>query len=96
MYQVLCLGTFDCSVNIFVMIGLFFLSAILSKQLTELADIEFSMIGATAIGVIMFFVIMTIFGNLRFGVLSGLIGIVIGGFVGAQFLGSGGGGDAFG
>jgi len=78
------------------MIGLFFLSAILSRQLADLADIEFSMIGATAGGVLLFFIIMTIFGNLQFGILSGLLGVVIGGFVGAQFLGGGGDGDAFG
>lgn len=89
---------FDCSILWIILIVLFFAAAIIRKNIAgELLDMEFSLIGGTCGGAIVFIVMMYITHSMKWGSIIGLIGVFIGGFVGAQFLpdveGSSGGGD---
>ena len=89
MYKAICMGTFDCSINWGVMILLFFIAAILRKQLNENLELDFSMIGGTIIGILAFIVMFTFTGNLKWSFFAGVAGIIGGGFVAAPFLGDG-------
>jgi hypothetical protein len=74
------------------MILIFFLSAILRKQLDNFANLEFNLIGATALGEIAFIIFIYVTHSLKWGFLAGLIALIIGGFVGARIFGGGEGG----
>ena len=89
MYKALCIGSFECSVNLGAMVVLFFISAVFRKQLGENIDLEFSMIGGTILGIVAFILVFTLTGNLKWSFLSGVGGIIGGGFLGAPFLGDG-------
>lgn len=90
MYNVISIGTTEGSINLLVMVVIFFISAILRKQLSEVADLDFSVIGSAVVGEITFFITMLLFGNLQWGFLASLVGILAGGFLAATFLDEGG------
>ncbi len=89
---------FDCSLLWIIMIMLFFSAAVFRKNIAEgLLDMDFSLIGASIIGCIVFIIMIYITGSMKWGGISGLIGVIAGGFIGAHFLPDGesssGGGD---
>lgn len=87
------MGTWECSINLLAYAGIFFISAILRRQLVDNSDIDFSMIGGTVLGIAAYALILLIFSNQKWSFLASLGGIIIGGFFGGTILGSGG--DAF-
>jgi len=86
----LCIGTWDCSLNIIIMVVIFFVVAILRKQLSEGLDTDFSMIGGTVLGELVFIILMFVLSNQKLSFIGGLVGVLVGGFLGGQFLGDGG------
>ena len=91
---------FDCSILWIMMIGLFFVAAIFRKNIAEgLLDMDFSLIGGSVAGAIVFIIMTYITHSMKWSGIIGLIGVVAGGFVGAQFLPDGesdsGGGDGW-
>jgi len=91
---ILCLGAegFDCSLAWMAMIGLFFLGAILRKQVSELMDMEFSLIGGVSASTITFIILFLIFHSLQWSSLAGLLALILGGFLLGPLIGGGGGG----
>ena len=90
----ICIGTWDCSINLLAYAGIFFISAILRRQLVDNADMDFSLIGGTILGIAAYVIILLIFSSQKWSFLVSLLGIIIGGFFGGALLGSGGG-DSF-
>ena len=91
---------FDCSILWIMMIGLFFVAAIFRKNIAEgLLDMDFSLIGGSVTGAIVFIIMTYITHSMKWSGIIGLIGVIAGGFVGAQFLPDGesdsGGGDGW-
>jgi len=92
---------FDCSILWIMMIGLFFVAAIFRKNIAEgLLDMDFSLIGGAGIGCLVFFIMTYITHSMKWSGIAGLVGVIVGGFIGAQFLpdvegGSGGDGDGW-
>ena len=89
---------FDCSLLWIVMILLFFAAAIFRKNIAEgLLGIDFSLIGGAGAGAIIFIITVYITHSMEWSGIAGLVGVVVGGFIGAQFLPDGesssGGGD---
>ena len=85
-----------CSMQWLVMVLLFFIAAMARRQLVDLAGVNFSLIGATALGEIAFIIFVFIFDGLKFPFLLGLVGVFVGGFIGSiwdQSDGEGGGFD---
>lgn len=90
---------FDCSILWFIMTGLFFAAAVFRKNITEeLLGMDFSLIGGSGAGAIVFIVMIYITHSMKWSGVTGFIGMIIGGFIGAQFLPDGesdsGGGDS--
>ena len=84
--DVLCVGKegWDCSILWIFMVLLFFIGAVFRKQVAEnLMDTEFSLIGATVLGELVF-IIMTFVLPIKFAFLIGFAGIIAGGFVGVM------------
>lgn len=81
------IGSWESSFNLIIMTGLFFISAILGKQLSDYT--EFSTIGGSVLGIAGFIVMMFIFSNQKWAFLVGLICMIIGGFLGASIIGGG-------
>lgn len=78
---------FDCSILWFIMIGLFFVAAMFRKNIAEgLLDMDFSLIGGASGGAIIFIIMMYITHSMKWGGIAGLVGVIVGGFLGAQFL----------
>jgi hypothetical protein len=71
------------------MTGLFFVSAILRKQLNDNAGIDFSMIGGVVLGILAYCIVYALSGIPKWGFIAGLIGVIAGGLLGSQFLGDG-------
>ncbi len=91
-------GGFDCSLLWIIMIGLFFVAAVFRKNIAEgLLDMDFSLIGGSVIGAIVFIIMIYITHSMEWSGIAGVVGVIIGGFVGAHFLPDGesssGGGD---
>lgn len=90
---------FDCSILWIIIILLFFVAAIFRKNIAGLIDMDFSLIGGTAGGIIVFVVMIYITHSMEWSGIIGVIGVIIGGFVGASFLPDGesdsGGGDGW-
>ncbi len=89
---------FDCSILWIILMLLFFAAALFRKNIAEgILDMDFSLIGGTAAGVITFIIMTYITHSMKISGIVGLIGIIVGGFIGAKFLpdgeGSSGGGD---
>lgn len=89
---------FDCSILWIIIIGLFFAAAIFRKNIAgEILDIDFSLIGSSVAGAIVFIIMIFITHSMKWSGIAGLIGVIVGGFIGAQFLPDGesdsGGGD---
>ena len=89
---------FDCSLLWIIMIILFFIAAMFRKNIAEgLLDMEFSLIGGSIGAVIVFIIMIYITHSMKWSGVAGLVGVIIGGFVGATFLPDGesdsGGGD---
>jgi len=72
-----------CSGQWLIMVVLFFIAAISRRQLVDMAGVNFSLIGATALGVITFVIFLFIFDGLKFPFLLGLVGVFVGGFIGS-------------
>ena len=78
---------FDCSILWIVMILLFFIAAIFRRQVADgLLGTDFSLIGSAVLAEVAFFLMVVITQSMKWGFLAGLIGIFVGGFVGAKFL----------
>lgn len=89
---------FDCSILWIIIILLFFAAAVFRKNIAEgLLGMDFSLIGGSISGAVTFVVMMYITHSMKWGGIIGLIGVIIGGFIGAKFLPDGesseGGGD---
>lgn len=89
---------FDCSLLWIIMIGIFFVAAVFRKNIAGgLLDTDFSLIGGAGIGAIIFVITIFITHSMKWSGIIGLVGMVIGGFIGARFLPDGesdsGGGD---
>ena len=78
---------FDCSILWLILMALFFTAALFRKNIAEgILDMDFSLIGATAAGAITFIVMIYITHSMKISGIAGLIGVIIGGFIGAKFL----------
>lgn len=90
---------FDCSILWIVMVLLFFAAAIFRKNIAEGIGIDFSLMGATALGIITFIIITYITHSIKWSGIIGLVGMIIGGVIGSKFLpdgeGDSGGGDGW-
>lgn len=85
----------DCSVNWIIMVLIFFIAAIVRKQLFDnVLDMEFNLWGAAGLGEVLFFVMLFIL-PLKFAFLIALGGILIGGIFAGRFFGGGGDGGEF-
>lgn len=88
---------FDCSILWIILILLFFVAAVFRKNIAdELLGMDFSLIGGTGGGAIIFIIMIYITHSMKWSGIIGLIGVVTGGLIGAQFLpdtDSGGGGN---
>ncbi len=89
---------FDCSILWIIIVLLFFATAVFRKNIAEgILDMDFSLIGGFVFGTIVFIVMMYITHSMKWGSIVALIGVIVGGFVGASFLpdveSSEGGGD---
>ena len=89
----LCLGTWDCSLSIIIMVVIFFITSILRKQLSDFVDGGFSLIGGTVLGELVYIILMFVISSLKWSFIGGLVGILIGGFLGGTFLGDTGSND---
>ena len=72
-----------CSSQWLIMVVIFFIAAIARRQLVDLAGVNFSLIGATALGEIVFVIFLFIFDGVKFTILIGLVGVFVGGFIGS-------------
>ncbi len=82
---------FDCSILWIIIILLFFSAALFRKNIAEgLLDMDFSLIGGSIFGAIVFIVMMYITHSMKWGGIVGLVGVIVGGFIGANFLPDGG------
>ena len=89
---------FDCSILWIIMIGLFFTAAVFRKNIAEgILNMDFSLIGGSAGGAVVFIIVVFITHSMKVSGIAGIIGVIVGGFVGAKFLPDGesdsGGGD---
>ena len=90
---------FDCSILWIIIVLLFFTAAMFRKNIAEeILNMDYSLIGGAAGGAIVFVIMTFITHSMKWSGIAGLIGVIAGGFVGAQFLpdvesGSGGSGD---
>ena len=97
-----CFGIegFGCTLFYFAAVVIFFLSAIMRKQLGELIGIDFSMWGGLIIGELTLIISMLILGNLKWAALVAILGMFVGGFFLAPIFGdsseSEGGGGLYG
>lgn len=93
----LCFGYegFDCSISWLVMVGLFFLAAILKKQLADFSDFEFSMLGGTIAGLLIYIIVTIITHSMKWSFAAGLIGVLVAGFLAGPFLEGGGSESGF-
>lgn len=77
----------DCIVARLVMIVLFFVAAIIRKQVEDNFGIDFNLIGATGVGLIVYTLIITFTGSIGASFLLGIVGILVGGFGAGAFFG---------
>jgi len=84
---------FDCSISWIVMVLLFFLGAILRRQADSLLGMEFSLIGSTILSEIVFIIMLYITHSMKWSFLLGIVGVLVGGFIGAMWFGGGGGSE---
>lgn len=81
----LCLPGFsgwDCSLVWIVAILLFFLAAIFRKNVAnDLLDMPFSLVGASILGEVAYIISLLILHQIKWGMLIGIAGVLIGGFV---------------
>jgi len=88
---------FDCSILWIIIMVIFFAAAMFRKNIAEgLLDMDFSLIGATASGTLVFIIMTYITHSMKWSGLIGFAGAVIGGFIGSRFLPDGsssGGGE---
>ena len=80
---------FDCSILWIIMILIFFMAAVVRRQVADqLLDMDFSLLASTIVAEIAFVITVFITKSHKFGLLAGLVGVLIGGFLGAKFIGS--------
>ena len=95
--SLLCLGDyftgFDCSFIWICITLLFFIAAIYRKWVAEQFGMEYNMIGAVVLAEISFIAMALIFHNIQWALGVGVIGVIIGGWLGAKLLGGSEGGD---
>ncbi len=78
---------FDCSILWIIIILLFFSAAVFRKNIAEgLLDMDFSLIGGSVAGALVFIIMMYITHSMKWGGIVGFLGVVVGGFLGAGFL----------
>jgi len=67
------------------------LGAILFRKnvANDLLDMPFSIIGAIAVGSILTIIIQNMFDAFKWALLAGIVGCLVGGFIGGNFLGDG-------
>jgi len=90
----ICLGEsgWACSSLWLVMVVLFFVGAIARRQIVDLMGQNFSLIGATILGELSFIIFYLIFSSTKIAFIVGIVAVFIGGFVGAIWDESDGGG----
>lgn len=72
-----------CSTVWIVMVVLFFIAAIARRQLVDLINVNFSLIGAVIAGEIVFVLFLYVFDGLKIPFILGLVGIAVGGMIGS-------------
>lgn len=78
---------FDCSILWIIMILLFFVAAVFRKNIADgLLGIDFSLIGGSGAGAIVFVIMIYITHSIKWSGIAGLVGVIVGGFIGAKFL----------
>jgi len=82
-----------CSMGWFSIAITFFLALVLRRQAEDLLGMQFNLAGALAVGLGLNVVITTLTGSVRWSLLGGILGVVVGGFVIGMFFEGGGGGD---
>ena len=74
------------------MVILFFLVVFSRKWIGEMFDLPFNSIGAFVGAYLPFLIVVSLFCAVKWALLAGIIGFIIGAFVIGQFIGDGGGG----
>lgn len=77
---------FSCSFLWILMIVLFFISAMLRRQINDLLGMDFSLIGATVGAELSFVIIMLITKSFQWSFIGGIVVCIIAGFVSASFM----------
>jgi len=83
---------FDCSMLWIIMILLFFICAIARRQLTDLIGTSFNLIISVVVSEIAFIASIYISHSMKWSFLIGIVGSLVGGFLGGSFLGEDEGG----
>ncbi len=78
-----------CAQAKLILVGLFFISALINKWIGEGMGIEYSFLWGTIGGMVPCFIVLTLTGNLIIGFIVGMVGMLIGGFLGGQIFGGG-------
>jgi hypothetical protein len=69
----------DCSMLYIVMVALFFVTAIMRRQIVDLMDMEFSLIGGAIAAELTFIIVIIITHSLKWSFVIALIGALVGG-----------------
>ena len=75
-----------CSVTWIMMIIIFFVAAIIRRQASEWIETGFSLIGAVVLGELVYIISLYVFSS-KVAFMLGFVGVLVGGFIGAMFLG---------
>ena len=84
---------FDCSIVWILMTVLFFLVAIIRRQIVDTFGYDFSLIGGTIGGELAFFIVILITKSMKFSFLAGIIAAIAVGLLSVNWFSDGGGGD---
>lgn len=79
---------FECSFSIYVIPAVIVIIAILFRKniANDILDYPFSLIGSSVVGVIAYYIVYGLFGVMKYSLLAGIVGLLIGGFVLGTFM----------
>lgn len=78
-----------CAMAKLGMVFIFFISAFVRKWLGEEMGLEYSFLWSNIVGLVSYFILITLFGNFLLAFLVGLGGMVVGGFFIGNIFGGG-------
>ena len=88
MPPLICIGQWSCSLNILFFVLFFFVAAVARKQL-ENAGQEFHLIGSVVASIVLYSIIFLVTGGVvKFAFVGALVGLFVGGLVGARMFSS--------